>query len=235
MLAAAMLAVSACSLNAQPNFTLTLPVPADNNNSMAYLINWDSSQKIDSVLVTDGVVKFAGNVDAPFIGTVSVNGGRGPVVIIEPGDIVLSESMQASGTPLNDKLESYMKRRNEIVQEFRTLDQNDSIQMEKAKVLEKEYNQISQKAYAENAGNPVGLFWFLQDAYEMDLAGIDAAIAKDPALGASKRLESLRTSLQAKAETSEGKHYKDFTVSYNGKEEKLSDYVKPGRFTLVDF
>ena len=53
MLAAAMLAVSACSLNAQPNFTLTLPVPADNNNSMAYLINWDSSQKIDSVLVTD--------------------------------------------------------------------------------------------------------------------------------------------------------------------------------------
>ncbi|WP_304487825.1 TlpA disulfide reductase family protein [Duncaniella muris] len=235
MLAAAMLAVSACSLNAQPNFTLTLPVPADNNNSMAYLINWDSSQKIDSVLVTDGVVKFAGNVDEPFIGTVSVNGGRGPVVIIEPGDIVLSESMQASGTPLNDKLESYMKRRNEIVQEFRTLDQNDSIQMEKAKVLEKEYNQISQKAYAENAGNPVGLFWFLQDAYEMDLAGIDAAIAKDPALGASKRLESLRTSLQAKAETSEGKHYKDFTVSYNGKEEKLSDYVKPGRFTLVDF
>ena len=84
MLAAAMLAVSACSLNAQPNFTLTLPVPADNNNSMAYLINWDSSRKIDSVLVTDGVVKFAGNVDAPFIGTVSVNGGRGPVVIIEP-------------------------------------------------------------------------------------------------------------------------------------------------------
>ena len=42
--------------------------------------------------------------------------------------------MQASGTPLNDKLESYMKRRNEIVQEFRTLDRNDSIRMEKAKV-----------------------------------------------------------------------------------------------------
>lgn len=202
---------------------------------MAYFLNWDASQKLDSAVVTDGVAKFSGNVKTPFMGTVSFDGGRGPIFVVEPGDIVVSDKGMASGTPLNVKNEGYIKRMQEIASEFRTLDQNDSVQMVKAVALEKEYNSISSKAYTENMGNPVGLYWFLQNAYEMDLAQLDAAIAKDASLGESKRVQSIRTSLLAKSETSEGKHYKDFTINYNGKDEKLSDYVKPGKYTLVDF
>ena len=50
--------------------------------------------------------------------------------------------------------------------------------MEKAKVLEKEYNQISRKPMPRMQETPWVSSGFLQDAYEMDLAGIDAAIAK---------------------------------------------------------
>ena len=76
MICAGLLAVSACSLKAQSNYTVTIPVAPENNNAMAYLFDWDSSQKVDSVIVTDGVAKFSGNVSEPFIGRLVVAGER---------------------------------------------------------------------------------------------------------------------------------------------------------------
>ncbi len=232
-----MISLGACTLNAEPNYSVTIPLGADNDNMMAYLIDWDSSRKVDSVLVSNGVAAFKGHVDAPFIGRLIVGGERGPIFMVEQGDIVLSEDMTPSGTPLNEKMESYNRRRAEISAEFRTLDWNDSIQATRGHALEQEYMQIPAKAYSENKGNLVGLYWLLQDLYEMDLdvAKLDAMIAADASLKESKRVESFRNSLIAKETTNVGKHYKDFTISYNGKDEKLSDYVKPGQFTLVDF
>lgn len=235
LLSAGLLAVSACAVEAQPNYTLSVPVSADKNNTMAYLLDWDSSQKIDSVIVTDGQAKFSGTVDGASIGRVVIDGARGAIFVLEPGDIVLSPEGRPSGTPLNVKFVSYTDRMGQIQKEYQTFDQNDSIQAAKAKALVDEYMAIPGKAYKENSDNVVGLYWFLQNAYEMDLASIDAEIAKNPILSKSKRVGSIRTSLLAKDGTSVGKQYKDFTITYDGKTEKLSDYVGNGHYTLVDF
>ena len=235
MLSAAMMAVSACGLQAQPNYTVTLPVSEEHNNTMAYLYDWDNDAKLDSMVVTDKQVKFAGHVDAPFIGRIIVNGARGPIFIVEEGNIVIGPAGDDSRTPLNAKMMAYSKKMNDIVKEFRALDQNDSTQVAKGVELEKEYTAIPLKAYEENKGNALGLYYFIQLANDMELSELDAAMAADKAVAQSKRVQSVRKGKVAKAETSEGKHYKDFTVTYNGKEEKLSDYVKPGRYTLVDF
>lgn len=230
-LSVGMLAMSACALQAQPNYTVTAPVPAEKNNTMAYLYNWDDNAKLDSAIVTDGQIKFAGSTDAPFIGRIMLDGGRGPIIVVEEGNIVGSDG-KATGSPLNDKMEVYGKQMKEIVEKFNKLEKTDTVQM---KNLQEEYAAIPRKAYEENKGNTLGLYFFLQLVYEMDLAQLDAAIAADKTLADSKRVQKIRTGLLAKAETSVGKHYKDFSVTYNGKTEKLSDYVKPGKYTLVDF
>lgn len=235
LLSAGLLAVSACAVEAQPNYTLSFPVSADKNNTMAYLFNWDSGQKMDSVIVSDAQVKFTGVIDGATMGRIMVDGARGPIFILESGDIVISQEGKPSGTPLNDKLVSYTQRMAEIGKEYQTLNLDDSVQAAKAKALEAEYNAVPAKAYQENLSNPVGLYWFLQQAYDMNLAQLDSEISKNPALGKSKKVESLRNSLLAKEETSVGKQYKDFEITYDGKVQKLSDYVGKGHYTLVDF
>lgn len=117
-----MLAVSACGLKAQPNYTVTANVPAEKNNTMAYLYDWDGAQKLDSVIVADGQAKFSGNAAAPFIGRLMVDGARGPIFIVESGAVTVSPEGKASGTPLNAKMDSYTDRMKAIVAEFRTLD-----------------------------------------------------------------------------------------------------------------
>ena len=235
LLSAGLSAVSACAVETQPNYTLSFPVPADKNNTMAYLLDWDNGQKLDSVVVSDAQVKFSGVIDDATLGRLVVDGARGPIFILEKGNIVISPEGKPSGTPLNDKFVSYTQLMSEIGKEYQTLNLEDSVQAAKAKQLEADYDAVPMKAYQENINNPVGLYWFLQQAYEMDLAQLDAAISKNPGLGKSKRVESLRNSLLAKAETSEGKQYKDFEVTYDGKVQKLSDYVGKGHYTLVDF
>lgn len=230
-----MLVATACNVETKPNYTLTYPVSAEKNNTMAYIVDWDSGEKIDSVVVTDGQVVFTGVVDTPTLGRLMIDGARGPIFVLEKGDIAFNEAGKPTGTELNDIFTSYSVKQNELGKQYEALNLNDSTQVAEAKSLKNEYDGIPAKAVTENPNNPVGLYWFLQDAYEMSLPQLDEAIAKNPQMGNSTRVQKLRKALMAKAETAEGKQYKDFEVTYNDSTYRLSDYVGNGHYTLVDF
>ena len=218
----------------QNNYSVSLKVPDDYNNTTAYLVDWDSAQKMDSVIVTEGLVKFQGNVGTPKMARFMVNGNRGPIFVLESGNIEFVDG-KLGCTPLNDKFQSYQNRIAEMSDTFKTLNQSDSADMVKARELRDEFAALPAKVYAENKDNVLGLYFYMQDAYDKPLSQLDADVAANPVLASSKQVQALQNTLRVQAETGEGKHYKDFTVEYDGKTEKFSSYIKPGRYTIVDF
>lgn len=229
------MSLSACAMDNQTNYTVTCPAGADVNNTMAYLVDWDSAQKIDSAVVTDGVIEFKGHVESPFIGRIIINGARGPVFFVEKGNVTIGSDRSLSGTPLNDKFATYQEAMDSIVNEYNKLSRNDSTSMAMAMELREKYDSIPAKAYAENKDNVLGLYFYMQDAFDKPLSQLEADMSANPVLSSSKQAQALANTLRTQAATGEGSHYKDFTVDYDGKSEKLSTYVKPGRFTIVDF
>ncbi|MDE6395085.1 MAG: AhpC/TSA family protein, partial [Duncaniella sp.] len=235
ILSGAVLALSACAMEPRPNYTVTAMLGSDYDNHMAYLVDFDNAEKIDSAIVTDGSVQFAGNIEEPRIARISVGGDRGPVIIIEEGEIVLSDDRIPSGTALNDKFREFNNKVSELTAEAHKLNRNDSVQEARYKELLTEYYALPAKAYEENRNNVFGLYMYLQDAIEKPLNQITADMTANPVLASSASLKSICRNKRIQLETGEGKHYKDFTVEYDGKTENFSSYVKPGRFTLVDF
>lgn len=235
ILSGVLLALSACAMETRPNYTVTAMLGSQYDNNMAYLVDFDNAVKIDSAIVTDGSVQFAGHIETPRIARITVGGNRGPVVIVEEGEIDVSADGIPVGSVLNDKIQEFNNKVSELSAEARKLNRNDSVQEVRYQELLTEYHALPAKAYEENRNNVLGLYMYLQDAIEKPLNQITADMAANQMLASSASLKSICKNKRIQLETGEGKHYKDFTVEYDGKSETFSSYIKPGRYTLVDF
>ncbi len=226
---------AACTGSTVSNsYTLTTAVDAEQNGARAYIVNYDTGNPIDSVDVTDGTTVFTGTVDVPVMARLVIAGNRGPLFVLEPGDISIDSSGDATGTPLNERLNKMAADQKVLVDEFKSL-ADDSLGRIRGAEIEKRYTEYTDSVMNANLDNPVGYYLFIQKAYELDLPQLEEVINAHPELGKTQRISKLRESLVRKAETSEGSMFKDFEVTYDGNTSRLSDYVGKGRYTLVDF
>ncbi len=192
-------------------YNVSLEVDSSYNGQMAFLTDFDSGEKIDSAVITNGEAIFNGEIETPVSARAIFGGKRSRVFIVEPGDIKVDSVV--SGTPLNDEL-SIMR----------------------SKVNQDNNSTVLDSAISKNADNALGLYLFLDyKAYESDLAELNAELAKYPQFDSSTRIKKLKNALELKEETSVGKPFKDFEITYDGKTTRLSDYVGNGKYTLVDF
>ncbi len=227
------LTATAAFAQTAPNYTVRLNLTEDEDGLTAYITDFDSGEKVDSTVVADGVALFNGTVEKPIFARLILDGNRAGMVILEPGEITVGgERRIGTGTATNEAFNTLLQNQNELVQRFNKLTPADSTE---AKAIRDQYNALSTKALAENAQNPLGYYLFVQEAYNWDLPEFNAKLQEYPQFADSRRLQTLKQGLLNKEETSVGHKFKDFENTYDGKTQRLSDYVGRGRYTLVDF
>ena len=231
----ALVALAACSnAGKEASTEYNVTINSDQENQMVFLVNYDTSENIDSAVVTEGVASFKGSIEKPVLTRVIANGKRQGMFILEPGEITIYSRDSIVGGELNGKFKEISKSIDSISEEYAQL--NDSLKEALSDDYSRRYDSISNAAMEQNIDNAIGYYFFINKAYDMSLDELKAAIAKTPSLGEYKRISDLQQAKVKKAETSEGKMFRDFEIpGENGETFRLSDVVGKGDYVLVDF
>lgn len=228
-------ALAACSATAaNDSYTVTAELPAEFNGKTAFLINFDTGEKIDSVAVTNGTAIFNGKIENPVPARLIVDGNRAGNFILESGNIRFVDR-NASGTKLNDLNASIMNQvQQRFVTRFQALPQDSTSEAARQKIMD-EYELFTDSVFNANIDNPIGYTLFLDKAYSMTLPELKKFLAAHPSLKAYQRVNNLVDAAEKKAATQPGKKFVDFTVTNDTVTQKLSDYAGKGKPVLVDF
>lgn len=238
ILAGAGWALASCAQPAPSgNYSLsvTFPAEAEADDYMAYIVDVDNGAKIDSVIVADNKALFSGKIDKPVLARVMLENDRVGTFILEPADIVFDPATkEAKGGTLNAKMDDINKKFGEVVSRFRALPRDSTFEA-KAEALQAEYEKLNADALKENADNPIGYYLFINMAGSLDEPQLDEALKQYPQFASSQKVAGFKKMFAQRRETSVGQPYKDFAVTFEGKTTKLSEMLKKGRYTLVDF
>lgn len=233
--AGAALAMAACSFSPSNDYTVEMNTSALNEGMTVYLVDYDDNEtKLDSAVVVDGKASFDGKIDEARFVRVVIDGKRKAMFILEPGTIVVDSLGKASGSSLNDAFEKFNVQSDSLRKEYMNVSK-DTANNAQAEAIVKAYNELDSITQAENQGNPIGYFLFIQKAYTYQPAKLDSALAADTALLKYKRVQKLVEGFKRKQATSAGNKFTDFEITYNGNSQRLSDYVGHGNYVIVDF
>lgn len=227
----AIASASVFSASAADPYKVRVQFTEDENGAMAYLVNFDTKDKLDSVLVSEKVALFKGEIDEPLLARVILDGRNAGTFILESGSIVVDPTQRkVFGSMLNDQLADFNQKGDALSQKYRESDNDTS-----RKEIYDQYMALTKKTMEENIDNPLGFYLFVDMASSMDAKEFDSYLTKYPALANFNYVKKVKAAQEHKAATSVGKKFTDFEVVYDGKTHRLSDYVGKGKYVLVDY
>lgn len=227
-LSIALAAGTVCAAWAGDPYKVQMPTTDDDEGAMAFLVNYDTGENIDSVLVADHMALFRGETDDPFVARITIDGARRGQLIVENGSIVIDPQRRiAFGSPLNDAYNAL----GDSAATYQDAYQQATTEEAKQAVIDR-YVDFTNRAMKENLSNPIGYLLFIEQAYEMEPAELEEYLKKEPSLASYQRIAKLVEMNRRKSSTGVGAKYADFDV----RGEKLSDWVgRDGKYLLVDF
>ena len=205
--------------------------------------------KLDSAQVKNQTFSFQNFPVTSGQGVVSYLGGKQEVsvpVFLEEGNIQLQlgKVSKASGTPANDACNLFDDRYAEL-QKQATLIYNKWSNAPQGLLrdsLFKQYNEFSEKGHRlitktvlANAKNPFGSFLVNRFKTRYPLEEVKEWVKAIPQEMRSEKIKQLSVIIAGRENTSVGKKFVDITMhDVDGKEAKLSEYIKQNKYTLVD-
>ena len=203
------------------------------NGQTAYLVDYDTNDKIDSVKIVDRSIRFNGKIDNPVYVALYCNGRMTSNFVLEPG-ILTIENGTVRGGNLNEAIAKLELGQMNVIKEFRELP--DSVRPSQSIYYDSIITSMTTRFIEKNIDNPAGYIEFLSGPIrKMSVSQIDSFVKGHPILENSSQIKRTREMLLNLEATSEGGRFKDFEVVFESDTFRLSDYVGHGRYVLVDF
>jgi len=215
-------------------YKISAAMPEELEGLTAYLVNFDTGEKIDSAMVTGKMAVFNGTMGGPALAArIIVDGHRLGDLILEPGEISVVRR-RATGTLLNKKNNEIIDYMRKDMERYNALP-DDSTKQATRKAQMAEYNAYMDSVFLANFDNPIGYTVFLGQAEGRKYDELKARLEKYPVLNRYQRVNKLVKDAESKALTSPGYKFRDFTIVNDSVKQSLSDYVGKGKPVLVDF
>lgn len=227
------------------DYTLTVTNVEGLDSNYLYLYDYDAladtdngadAALIDSVLVINGQANFNINAATAPVAILQAKNGARHLIFPEAGSNTYNYTEKKGSGELakkylayNDSLNSIYEGANSNVPEKGTPAYTAFVDS-----VENLLDSFKENTIDSNLDNAFGFYMATSEAVSNPEMA-DSIIAKAPQFASTKRMiKALKEAEKLKA-TSAGQPYTDFTIESKGKSVKLSDYVKPGAYTLVDF
>lgn len=221
-------------------FFTTLKLPRVNDGQIVFLIDSDTGEVIDSIPAMNEAVIFRSDSYKPCVVKMNVDGQGYGDFILSDAQITLDVKVEdieggvrrtwsASGG-YNDSIDVILRQFVDIrdnLQYAETEQAQDSIKDAIRSFL---FDKID-----SNADNILGYKLFLMSEGVLPLDGVENLLERHPALKDYKQVNKVVSKKRALRDTQPGNRFRDFSISYDGTQHKLSDVVGKGDYVLIDF
>lgn len=221
-------------------FTTTLHLPGVEDGRMVRLTNFDTQAVIDSLPASNETVTFSSDRYEPCVIKIMVGeDGYGDLILtnadithevfVEEIPLGVRRTWKSHGG-YNDSVNVVMDRVNDLSAQFRA-----ATAQEERDSLNNIFKSLLYSKMMEHGDNILGYRFFTMGANGLTLEQIDTLTARHPSLKEYKAVNQMTEWKRKLNSTQPGSMFKDFTMSYDGKEHRLSDVVGRGDYVLVDF
>lgn len=204
---------------------LQLELPDKFEGMTVELMNFADSTVMQTTEVKDGKASFtlveSDSLKMPLFTALMIDGRIRAYYVMEPGTATMDSTRMIKGTPLNDKFSAMLA----------SLDSVENL--DDAPL----YEQFVEERYNENKDNVLGYYLGVEWLKYASPEKVDSMLNLMPAdFKDTRRVQYYLNFARLRANTAPGKPYMDFPgENEKGGKVNFSDFVVPGKYTLVDF